>query len=123
MSPRWLALACVLAACKGSHDTAPDAPAAPVSTAHSASIAVGSDGVSVFVVNPDADSVSFVDVASHTLLGEVLLAGAHPTVNGSGAYVPAVMPRALALSPDGTTLWVTGQRAGAVYPISNTLNE
>jgi YVTN family beta-propeller protein len=121
MSLRWLALVCAVGAsapaCKSSHDTTPDAPAAPVSTAHSASIAVGSDGLSVFVVNPDVDSVSFVDVASRTLTAEVLLAGAHPSLNGSGAYVPAVMPRALALSPDGTTLWVSGQRAGAVYPI------
>ena len=35
----------------------------------------------------------------------------------TGAFTPAVMPRALALSPDGATLYVTGERAGALFAI------
>src|SRR5690242_8693123 len=97
-----LVIAC--AACASPHHTAPDAPPAAPWLAHSSSIAISSDGATVFVVNADADSVSLIDTKARTLSAEVLLAGAHPAVDASGNYTPAVMPRALALSPDGTTL-------------------
>ncbi|MFI5299257.1 MAG: hypothetical protein ACHREM_14275 [Polyangiales bacterium] len=84
---------------------------------HSASIAVSSDDATVYVVNPDSDSVSFLDAHALTLKKELLLSTASPTVDANGRFEPAVSPRALALGPGGTTLYVTGQRSGHVYAI------
>src|SRR6185295_16369122 len=91
----------------------PPPPQGP--TQHSSSIAVSSDGRTVYVVNPDADSVSMIDTETRTLIREVLLAPAHPAPDASGAYTPAVMPRALALSSTRGMLYVTGQRAGKLF--------
>jgi YVTN family beta-propeller protein len=84
---------------------------------HSSSIATDPAGMRLYVVNPDADSVSILDRASHEILHEVLLAPTAPTVDGNGRYEPAVSPRALALSSAGTTLYVTGQRSGLLYAV------
>jgi YVTN family beta-propeller protein len=97
-------------------DAAPP-PAAAIRGDHSSSIAVSADGATVYVVNADADSVSVIDTASRALGTEILLAAAHPAIDAAGAFTPAVMPRALALAPDGKTLYVTGQRAGALFAI------
>lgn len=72
---------------------------------HSSSIAV--DGDRIYVVNPDADSVSILE--DRKLVAEIALG--HP----AGDFTPSVMPRALAVS--GGTLYVTGERAGALFAI------
>ncbi|HEY4238537.1 MAG TPA: di-heme oxidoredictase family protein [Kofleriaceae bacterium] len=118
-------LACLLvAACGSSSPDTPDAAppadtAPPLATylAHSSSIAVSADGTQVYVVNADADSVSILDAASRSLVAEIPLAAGPPAVDGAGNFAPAVMPRALALSPSGAQLFVTGERAGAVFAI------
>ena len=106
------------AACSGSgggehHDAQP--PTIP--TTHSSSIALASDGNTLYVVNADRDSISIVDAAGRALVAELSLAPL-PTVDLDGNYTPAVMPRALALSPDESTLYVTGERSGTLYAIS-----
>jgi YVTN family beta-propeller protein len=108
----------VLAACHGTATRAPDAgtPAATRGT-HSSSIAVSGDGGTIYVVNADSDSVSLLDANARALVAEISLAPSPPAPDGNGAFAPAVMPRALALSPDGAALYVTGERSGALYAI------
>ncbi|HVZ89536.1 MAG TPA: hypothetical protein VHG72_21420 [Polyangia bacterium] len=106
----------VFNACSGDNHAVvtPELPA----PAHSGSLAISSDGSRLYVVHPDADSVSIVDARKRTLVQEILLAGAHPAVDPStNRYDPAVGPRALALDPRGATLYVTGQRSGLLYAI------
>jgi DNA-binding beta-propeller fold protein YncE len=94
------------------------APARSSAPAHSSSIAINAQGTQVFVVNADADSVSVLDVRDRSLTREILLAAAPPTPAADGSYTPSVMPRALALSADEQTLYVTGQRSGRIYAIA-----
>src|SRR5689334_7290170 len=83
---------------------------------HSSSIALSPAGDRLFVVNADADSISVLDPVARTLVREISLGT--PVLDATtGAYTPSVMPRALAVSHDGTTLYVTGQRAGALFAI------
>ncbi len=84
---------------------------------HTGPIAIDPTGTLLFVVNPDADSVSMVALASRQLVHELLLAPVAPAPDQLGRYVPAVGPRALALDSTGRTLYVTGQWSGRVYAI------
>ncbi len=120
---RAIAGALLVAACSstptpndGGTDAGPDAGAIGIANAHSSSMAITSDGSKLFVVNPDADSISIVDVNARTA-SEVLLASAHPVVDGNGAYTPTIMSRDIALSSDGKTLFVTGERSGKLYAV------
>jgi YVTN family beta-propeller protein len=113
-----LGLAAAGAACDdAAEDPVIDPPPPAQRGEHSSSIAVSADGRTVYVVNADADSVSLIDTQTRTLTAEILLAAAHPVPDARGVFAPAVMPRALALAPDGATLYVTGQRAGALFAI------
>ena len=117
--PAGAALVAVLAAGFGAcgDDPGPVIEPVIVRAEHSSSIAISGDGRTLYVVNADADSVSVIDAAGRKLVAEILLAPARPAADARGAYTPAVMPRALALAPDGATLYVTGQRAGALFAI------
>ncbi len=87
---------------------------------HSSSIAISADASTLYVVNPDADSVSILDThapSGKAIVQEVLLAAAAPARDAEGRFDPAVEPRALALGPGQTTLYVTGHRSGRVYAI------
>jgi cytochrome c peroxidase len=101
----------------GAAGAGPDAPAVHVVQSHSTSIAVDPAGKELFVVHPDADSVSVVDLGSRAIVHEVLLAATTPTTDANGRYTPAIGPRALALDSTGRTLYVTGQWSGSVYAI------
>ncbi len=96
----------------------PGGPAASGVAAHSSSMALSADGRSLFVANPDSDSVSVVDVSARALAREILLGTGLPIPDpASGAYAPAVEPRSVALSPDGKTLYVAGERSGILYAV------
>jgi DNA-binding beta-propeller fold protein YncE len=91
---------------------------------HSSSIALSADESMVYVVNTESDSVSFVDVRSGTLVREVLLEGSSPQQDPTtNRFDAAVGPRALALSPYTSRLYVTGQRNGHVYALDATSGE
>jgi YVTN family beta-propeller protein len=111
-----LLLLVLVAACGDNDRVAPPEPTSTAGRGHSSSIAVSSDGAQVFVVNPDVDSVSIIDASARTLAAEIAL-GPRPAVDGAGAFTPSVLPRALAVSRDGATLYVTGMRAGALFAI------
>jgi YVTN family beta-propeller protein len=84
---------------------------------HSASIAISHDGTHLYVVNPDSDSVSIIDATTGTLEHEVLLAPSPPAVDAGGHFTPAVMPRAVAISPHSNRLYVTGERSSRLHVV------
>jgi YVTN family beta-propeller protein len=106
----------LLAACGDNNRIGPPEPTSPAGHGHSSSIAVSADGAEIYVVNPDLDSVSIIDAGTRSLAVEIPL-GPRPAIDASGGFAPNVLPRALALSPDGATLFVTGMRAGALFAI------
>ncbi len=119
-APRAASMLVLVAACKGPLVSlpTPDAPPpmATPSIAHSSSIALSADGTRLYVVDADVDSISVIDTSERALIDAYALAPA-AVVADDGSYTPAVMPRALALSPDGTTLYATGERSGMLYAI------
>jgi DNA-binding beta-propeller fold protein YncE len=107
-----LTFACALVACGDS------ATSAGVQQAHSSPMATSSDGTRLFVVHPDADSVSILDRASRAIVHEVRLAAQAPAVDpASMRFDPAVSPRAVALDSHGATAFVSGERSGRLYAI------
>jgi len=93
----------------------------PGQSYHSSSIALSADESTVYVVNSESDSVSFVDVHARTLVREVLLEGSAPQQDPTTKrFDVAVGPRALALDPFTARLYVTGQRNGHVYALDAT---
>jgi YVTN family beta-propeller protein len=87
-------------ACSGSgSSSSPSTGGAPA--AHSSTMALSADGSTLYVANPESDTVSVVDVKGRTLVQEILLAQAAPAPDPTtGAFAPAVQPRTVALSPD-----------------------
>jgi YVTN family beta-propeller protein len=93
-------------------------PAPTSHQAHSGPMAVSPDRSRLFVVHPDADTVSVIDLGTRAIESEILLASAAPGVDpNTKRFDPAVSPRALALDSRGRTLYVTGQRSGLLYAI------
>ncbi|HLK91648.1 MAG TPA: beta-propeller fold lactonase family protein [Polyangia bacterium] len=92
-------------------------PMARAVQSHSGSLELSPDGRQLYVVHPDADSVSVIDLASRAIAHQVLLAAAAPAADATGRYAPAVGPRALAHDSTGRTLYVTGQWSSSVYAV------
>ncbi len=112
-----VALLCAVVGC-GSK-ASPESPRSGYFRPHSSSLALTSDGEILYVVNPEADSVSEIDVKRGARLREISLASTAPAVEpDSGNFAAAVFPRALVLSADAKTLYVTGERSGQVYAVS-----
>ncbi len=115
---RWSVMAATLSlACGGVPVTTTTTVPARAQQNHSSPIAVSPDHSQLYVVHPDADSVSTLNLKDHTLIRETLLATAPPKPNADGRYEPTVGPRALALNATGSVLYVTGQRSGVLYSV------
>jgi cytochrome c peroxidase len=110
-------LACGSEPSSGAHASPVTAPPVRSQQTHSGSLAASPDGSLLFVVHPDADSVSIMSVASRKIVHEVLLAPAIPSVGPTGRYDTNVSPRVLALDSVASTLYVTGQRSGKLYSV------
>jgi YVTN family beta-propeller protein len=104
---------CAALGCRGERIASAPARVQP----HSSSLAASTDGTRLYVVHPDADSVSRLDLASRRIVQERTLSAQPPALDTAGRYEPAVSPRALALNAAGDTLYVTGQRSGRVYAL------
>lgn len=70
-------------------------------------ITIGPEGDFVYVANHIADSVSVIDTATNTVVDTIIVGG-----------IDADFPAALAIHPDGGTLYVSLQKASVSVPIS-----
>ncbi len=106
-----------------SHDSADVRSTAPYwgtqPPPHTTTIALSRDARRAYVVQPDGDAVSVIDVMERRLLAEIPL-GPRPTVDVRGNYHPAVSPRALALSRTRATIYVACETSGEVVAIDET---
>jgi YVTN family beta-propeller protein len=108
---RLLLFSLALLGCGG--NVSPETAQAPASS----TIALTSDDRTLWVVNPDADSISAIDVASRALVAEVPL-GPTPAVDPSTMrFDPQVKPRALAILPGDQKIYVAGQTANQVFVV------
>src|SRR5262245_46135973 len=107
MKPLHAFLLLIVAGCGRSH---------PSGATSSSTIALTSDDRALWVVNPDADSVTVIDPATRAAVAEVAL-GPAPTLGADGRYEPAVKPRALAILPDDSKVYVAGQTANAIFVV------
>lgn len=92
--------------------------------ASSSTLALSRDDRQLWVVNPDADSVSLLDMQSRSLLAEIALGDGIPAVDRSTSrYDPAITPRSLTLLPDESKLYVAGQTANRVYVVDTATRQ
>jgi YVTN family beta-propeller protein len=112
-----LAALAALAALVWSACSGPAPPPPLIQPRVSSTLAISADDRALWVVNPDSDSVSLLDPVARTLVAEILLGDAPPTVDAAGRYEPAYKPRALALTPDDRKLYVAAQAANVVVVI------
>src|SRR2546423_11825914 len=84
----------------------------------SSTIALASDDRTLWVANPDADSVTVIDPSTRAVLAEIAL-GPTPTVDAAGRYEPAVKPRALAILANHAKAYVAAQTANAIFVIDS----
>jgi hypothetical protein len=63
-------------------------PSQAARQSHSGPMAVSLDGSHLFVVHPDADSVSVLDLATRSIESEILLASVAPAVDGTTPRCP-----------------------------------
>lgn len=114
----WIAVISGAVACSaGQGQSDLPTPTLRIQQSHSSPLAMTPDHSLLFVVHPDADSVSLISLATRLIEHEFLLASTSPSTSKAGRYEPAVGPRALALDSTATTLYVTGQRSGYLYAI------
>ncbi len=103
----------VLAICAGCSSGPTNIPAA--APAVSSTIAMTSDDRALWVVNQDADSVSVIDPVKRTLVAEIALGSAPPSVDPTTQrFDPKVLPRALAIWQN-QKVYVAGQSANQVF--------
>ena len=83
----------------------PSAPPAASPKRSSSAIAISDDGAVVLAVNPDSNSLTLVDAATHSVLTELSV---------------GVDPRSVAVAPDGTRAFVANQASDSVSVVDVT---
>lgn len=109
---RLFPLLFALTACTG-----PSGPPGAGLPTSSSTLAITADDRTLWVVTPDADSVSAIDLQTRTLRAEVALGPVTPAVDADGRFEPIIKPRALALLPGDRTLYVAGQAANQILVV------
>lgn len=85
---------------------------------HSSSIAIAPDGLTLYVANADADSVSVIDTSALARTSEIALGTSPLRLDATtGRFDPTIGPRAIALAPTSQRLYVTGQWSGELIEI------
>lgn len=82
----------------------------------SQTLALDAAGRTLAVVNPDADSLSIVEVEGRRLVREIPL-GPRPTTAADGRFEPHHGPRGVDLSPDGRFAYIACQSSGRLLTV------
>jgi YVTN family beta-propeller protein len=117
----FIGAAAIYGAACSSTPVDPPGPAADSGPKGSSSLGITLDDTTLWVVNPESDSVSVIDTASKTLVKEIFLTGAAPKVDPvSKRFDPVASPRAIALLESKKKAYVAGQTSGVVYVLDMT---
>ncbi len=112
------------AGCSGGDPPDPPGPAVDSGPKGSSSMGLTLDDATLWVVNPESDSVSVINTASRTLVKEIFLTGAAPKVDPvSKRFDPVALPRSIALLEAQKKAYVAGQSSGLVYVLDMTTQE
>ncbi|MFO0577330.1 MAG: di-heme oxidoredictase family protein [Polyangia bacterium] len=79
-------------------------------------LALDASGQRLAVVNPEADSLSILDVEARQLVREIPL-GPRPVAGPDGRFEPRHAPRGVDLSPDGRLAYVACQGSGRLLTV------
>jgi YVTN family beta-propeller protein len=121
-------LAAMLASCGDDSASIPDAPSPDAATPDASmtaqvpqtshALGLTHDDASLWVTNPDSDSISVIDTATRTLRQEILLEGQRPAQDPTThRYDPVAKPRALTLDEPKGKVYVAGQMSSKVYVV------
>ncbi len=111
---RLLSLLMLLAAC------GEDSPGAALV---SSSIALDRSDRHLWVVNPDSDSISVIDTSTRALVDEIALGDAPSVDATTKRFDPKIRPRALAILPDDSKVYVAGQGNGTLFVIDGNSHQ
>ncbi|MEO7331364.1 MAG: YncE family protein, partial [Minicystis sp.] len=109
------------AGCSGGTPPDPPGPTADSGPKGSSSMGLTVDDSTLWVVNPESDSVSVIDTATRTLLKEIPLTDAAPSVDPvTKRFDPRALPRSIALVEAQKKAYVAGESAGVIYVLDMT---
>lgn len=106
----------------GCSDEAAPSPVTPLrywgsgGAPHASTLALTPDARELVVVQPDADTVSFVDVSTRAIAREVAL-GPTPAPDADGRWIAPVHPLSVSIAPHRGVAYVVGRNSGELIAI------